>query len=110
VNILLDHCVDWRLARSLPAHQIRTAGEMGWHRMRNGKLLSTAAGQFDVFLTTDQNIKHQQNPATLPIAIIVLIAKSNKLSELLVVVQFEILIFSGTVPHSGQRSGVARRS
>jgi len=50
---------------------VTTAGQMGWHRLRNGKLLSTAAGQFDVMLTVDQNLRHQQNLTNLPLAVIV---------------------------------------
>jgi hypothetical protein len=30
MRVLLDHCVDWRLRRSLPAHVVTTAAEMGW--------------------------------------------------------------------------------
>jgi hypothetical protein len=46
-------------------------------------LLAAAAGQFDVMLTVDQNIKHQQNLGKLPIAVIVMVARSNRLSDLL---------------------------
>jgi hypothetical protein len=46
---------------------------MGWSRTRNGDLLRLAAQQmFQVFLTTDQNLKHQQNLADRQIAIVVL--------------------------------------
>jgi len=60
-----------------------TAGQMGWHRLRNGKLLSTAAGQFDVLLTVDQKIKHEQNLARLPLAVMVMASRSIKLADLL---------------------------
>jgi hypothetical protein len=83
MRILLDHCVDWRLKRSLPTHQVRTAQEMGWDALKNGKLLSSAAGQFDVLLTVDQNIKHQQSLAELPIAVVVMVAASNRAKALL---------------------------
>jgi hypothetical protein len=45
--------------------------------------LAVAAGGFDVFLTIDKKLKHQQNLATLPIAVIVIMAKSNRLADLL---------------------------
>jgi hypothetical protein len=80
---LLDHCVDRRLARSFPSHQVMTAAQMGWHRLRNGKLLSAAAGQFDVMLTVDQNIKHEQNLSKLPLAVVVMVSWSIKLADLL---------------------------
>ena len=50
-----------------------TVYEMGWSRTRNGDLLRLAAQQmFEVFLTTDQNLKHQQNLTARHIAIVVL--------------------------------------
>ena len=67
MNILFDHCVPKRLRRSL-SHPVKTTREMGWERLRNGILLAEAAKQFDLLLTVDQNIKHQQNMATLPIS------------------------------------------
>ena len=57
-----------------------------WEDLRNGKLLAAAAAQFDVLLTVDQNIKHQQNLATLPIAVVVMIAPSNTLEDLALLV------------------------
>ena len=83
MRILLDHCVDWRLARSLPAHSVRSTADMGWQKLRNGNLLAAAAGQFDVMLTVDQNIRHQQNLAKLPVAVVVVVAKTNRLADLL---------------------------
>jgi predicted nuclease of predicted toxin-antitoxin system len=82
MRILLDHCIDWRLKRSLPTHHVRSAQEMGWDALKNGKLLDVAASLFDAILTVDQNIKHQQNLNQLPIAIVVLIAASNRTSDL----------------------------
>jgi len=84
VNILLDHCVDWRLARAFPAHSVKTARDMGWETLQNGKLLSAAAeASFDLLLTVDRKLKHEQNLTKLPIAVLVLIAPTNKLSDLL---------------------------
>jgi hypothetical protein len=83
VRILLDHCLPRRLARALPTHAVRTTAEHGWEKLRNGVLLAVAAGGFDVFLTIDKKMKHQQNLATLPIAVIVIMAKSNRLADLL---------------------------
>jgi predicted nuclease of predicted toxin-antitoxin system len=82
MRILLDHCVDWRLKRFLPAHDVKSAQEMGWDALKNGKLLAEAAGKFDVILTVDQNIKHQQNVDRLPIAVVVMAAQSNRIEDL----------------------------
>ena len=55
---------------------------MGWASKRNGELLHLAERQFDVFLTVDQKLQHQQNLSAFNIAVIVLIAASNTLAEL----------------------------
>jgi len=77
MKILLDHNLDWRLKRLLPDHDVRSTKEMGWERLTNGQLLSQAEVHFDVMLTVDRNIRHQQNLAGQNIAIIVLIAANN---------------------------------
>jgi hypothetical protein len=81
MRILLDHCIDWRLKQSLPKHKVNSAQEMGWEGLKNRKLLSTAATGFDVMITVDQSIKHQQNIDRLPIAVLALIAHSNRLED-----------------------------
>jgi len=57
--------------------------EMGWGGVKNGALLVLAAAEFDAFITVDRNLPFQQNIATLPIAVVVLIAHSNELQALL---------------------------
>jgi hypothetical protein len=57
----------------LSSHTVTTVYEKGWSRIRNGDLLRLADQEsFEVFLTTDQNLKHQQNLTDLRVAIIVL--------------------------------------
>ena len=82
MKVFLDECVDWRLARNLVGHDVRTARQMGWATIKNGELLALAAVDFDVFVTVDQNLSFQQNLTSHPIAVIVLRAKSNRLAEL----------------------------
>ena len=80
MRILIDHNLDWRLKHYLPAHQIKTAFEMGWCDLLNGELLDEAVNaRFDVLLTGDSNIKHQQNLGSRPIAIVILRARNNQL-------------------------------
>ena len=55
---------------------------MGWTRLSNGALLTQAAADFDALLTADQNIEFQQNLKTLPIAVVVLVAATNRLESL----------------------------
>ena|SRR5689334_19202046 len=83
MKILLDHCVDHRLANSLTNHEVKTAHEMGWEQLKNGELLASAAVEFDVVLTVDRNLQHQQNLSKLPVAVIVLIGKTSRLTDLI---------------------------
>jgi hypothetical protein len=82
LRILLDECVDWRLARHLIGHEIKTARQMGWATITNGALLALAAEQFDVFVTVDRNLTFQQNIVSFSMAVIVLRAKTNRLADL----------------------------
>ena len=50
-----------KLRRDLPEFYIRTAQEQGWSAYKNGQLLKQLADAFDVLVTIDQNIRHQQN-------------------------------------------------
>ena len=79
MNILLDHCLNWRLKRLLPGHVVKATYELGWDTVRNGRLLTLAEGQFDVFVTVDKGIKYQQNFSGRSIAVITLRGHDNKI-------------------------------
>ena len=64
-------------------HSVRTVVEAGWSGIKNGKLLTLAAAEFDAFITVDKNLSFQQNLEKLPIAVVVLDAVSNELSVLM---------------------------
>lgn len=72
MRILFDQGTPVPLRQSLSAHAVSTAFEMGWSALSNGDLLDAAEGQFDVFVTTDQNLRYQQNLAGRQLAILVL--------------------------------------
>lgn len=91
MKVFLDECIDWRLSREIRGHDVRTASQMGWTGIKNGELLALAAADFDLFVTVDRNLSFQQNVANLPLAVIVLRAKSNRLSDLRPLVQDLIL-------------------
>ena len=61
MRILLDECVDRRVAEHITGHDVRTAMEMGWGGVKNGQLLANAQKDFDVLITVDQNLPFQQN-------------------------------------------------
>ena len=82
MKVFLDECVDWRLARSIAGHDVKTAGQMGWTTITNGALLTLASRHFEVFVTVDRNLSFQPNLDSFPIAVIVLQARTNRLSDL----------------------------
>ena len=65
----------------LVGHEATTVPQSGWAGIKNGKLLALAATKFDVFLTADRNIEFQQNLSALPIAIVIVLAKSNRMED-----------------------------
>ena len=82
MRILLDECVDWRLLRDLAEHDVRTVKQLGWEKVKNGALLRLAATEFEVFITVDSNLPHQQNAASFDIAIVVLRGRTTRLPDL----------------------------
>ena len=79
MKLLLDECLDWRLRRDLPGHEVRTVQEMGWGGIRNGRLLELAQGDFQVFITADRNLSFRQNLASFSRAVVVLKGASIRL-------------------------------
>ena len=82
MRILLDESLPIELRDELPQHAVRSVQEIGWSSLKNGELLRRAADQFDVFVTADQNLQYQQNLQNLPIAVAVLVARSNRIQSL----------------------------
>ena len=82
MKILLDECVDWRLARELTQHEVVPVHRHGWAGLKNGELLRNAESEFDVFLTVDRNLSFQQSVTGRKIAVVVLQARTNRLADL----------------------------
>jgi predicted nuclease of predicted toxin-antitoxin system len=82
VRVLLDECLPRRLKRELVGHEARTAPEMGSTSKRNSELLALAVGHFEIFLTADRDVSYQQGLSAFDIAIVVLVARSNRLEDL----------------------------
>jgi len=73
MRILFDQATPLPIRPYLKGHEVRTAAQLGWDQLKNGELLVAAeAGGFDVLLTTDKNIRHQQNLVGRKIAVVVL--------------------------------------
>jgi hypothetical protein len=72
VRILFDQGVPVPLRKKLTGHEITTCKEKGWDQITNGDLITEAETLFDVFVSTDQNLKYQQNLKNRKIAILIL--------------------------------------
>ena len=70
MRILLDECVPWPMHRLLPQHSITSVQAQGWSGIRNSELPGRAESDFDLFITSDQNIRYQQNLTGQRIAIL----------------------------------------
>jgi hypothetical protein len=82
VKILLDECVDQRFRKELIGHEVITVPEAGWAGKKNGELLALAATNHQVFITVDRNLYFQQNLSSLYIAVLILVAPTNRLADL----------------------------
>lgn len=77
MKILFDQGVPVPLRRQLPGHTVTTAYEQGWSDLSNGDLLKIAEETgYQLFVTTDQNLRYQQNLRQRQIGIVVLLSTS----------------------------------
>lgn len=77
MKILFDQGTPVPLRKLLPEHTVVTAYERGWQTLENGSLIAAAeADGFEVIITTDQNLKYQQNLTNRSISILVLSSTS----------------------------------
>ena len=84
MTILFDEDTPYPLKRHLTDHAVTTVPLMGWAGIQNGKLLALIqGGGFDVLLTCDQNMEHQQNLSAQPFATIVFRVPNKKMETLL---------------------------
>jgi predicted nuclease of predicted toxin-antitoxin system len=77
MKILFDQGTPVPMRRHLPRHDVATAAEMDWSQLTNGELLAAATeAGFEVLVTTDQNLRYQQNLKDRKIAVVVLMTAS----------------------------------
>ena len=82
MRILLDEQLNWRLARVFSSpHEVYSVRDMGWTGMQNGDLLRLAEREFDVIVTMDRNMEHQQDLLRYNLAVILLLSTSNRLED-----------------------------
>jgi predicted nuclease of predicted toxin-antitoxin system len=82
MRVLLDECVDWRLARDLTGHDTRTVKQLGWEHLHDSELLAEATRQFDVFVTVDKDLPNELDIRRFDIAVVVLRARTTRLPDL----------------------------
>ncbi len=84
MKILLDECVTKHLKPHLSEYEVFTVREMRWSGIRNGKLMALCAEHhFDILLTIDKNLQHQQNLDKHQVTIVVLNSFTSKVEELI---------------------------
>ena len=82
MRILLDESVPTRIGALLSGHTTVSVQRRGWAGIKNGKLLALAGSEFDVLLTADKGMEYQQNLSALPVSILVVLARSNRMEHL----------------------------
>lgn len=78
MRILLDESVHRGVKGLLIGHDVKMVREQGWSSIQNGELLRLASLEFDVLVTADKGIPHQQNLAKFDIGVVVIAATSNR--------------------------------
>lgn len=82
MKILLDECVDRRLAHDLVGHSVTTVPKMGWAGIKNGALLALAEQEFEAFVTVDRKISVEQDVKKFKSSVILLRARTNRLEDI----------------------------
>jgi len=81
MKVLLDESLPRQLKREISGHEVMTVPEVGWAGKDNGELLQLASFQFDVFVTADQGLQYQQNLSGYDIAVVTLVARTNRFED-----------------------------
>lgn len=91
INILMDECLPkklkYRIEELDSTFFVHTTPDMGWVGLSNGKLLSVAEKEFDVFITSDKNLSFQQPIPSSSIQVVLLKSRANTYEDLLPLVQ-----------------------
>jgi hypothetical protein len=98
VKILLDECIDRRLARELIGHVVTTVPQRGWAGIKNGQLLALAQTEFDVFVTVDRKLPKQQELAQFSIAVVLLEPPTNTIADLRLLIPQLLASVSAATP------------
>jgi hypothetical protein len=84
MKVLLDECVNSKLAKRISGHVVSTVTRQHWNGIKNGQLLTRAVDAgFQVFVTIDKSLSFQNHIASFPVAVVVMGLPSNALEDLL---------------------------
>lgn len=83
MRVLLDENVPHDLIPQFPGHDVMTVQGLGWAGLKNGDLLERARGVVDVFVTMDRKLAKQHDLSGLPFGVVLILAKSNRIHDLL---------------------------
>ena len=85
MKVLIDECLPAALKKNLTVlgHDCETVRQAGFGSKKNGELLALAEREWDVLLTSDRNIKYQQNMTGRRVSVLILCAKTNRMKDLL---------------------------
>lgn len=83
MRVLLDENLPHDLIATLVGHEVMTVQGLGWAGTLNGELLKCAAGVADAFMTMDRKLERQHDLTKLTFGVVVIAARSNKMQDLL---------------------------
>ena len=79
MKVLLDECLPIDFRHRFPGHEVHTAEWAGFKSLKNGHLLEQAeSAGYEVFLTVDQGVPHQQNLVQRKISVLVIRSRTEK--------------------------------
>lgn len=105
MRVLLDESLPHDLVGELPGHDVRTVSEHGWAGLPNGELLRRARGEFEAFVTMDQNLPYQQNLSAIGMPVVLIHARSNRMADLRPLIPTILEALDGIVPGELRRIG-----
>ena len=78
MRVFIDACIDPRTTELFAAHDVKTAFDLGWHKLKDHVVLTMVCPSFDVFVTADKGFEFEHNLRALPIAIVIVHVAKNK--------------------------------
>ena len=83
MRVLLDENLPHDLIAELTGHDVVTVQGLGWAGTKNGDLLRRAVDQIDAFVTMDRKLEREHDLSALPFGVVVIVARSNRMQDLL---------------------------